>query len=65
MNAGYLVWIEGPKGPVPQRWADRPSGADGYWKSRTVAVHELTADDELLSINELAAKFPAPKVDAS
>lgn len=56
-----LVYVTGPKGPEPQRWASAPSG--DYWghkAGRVVLAVALSEDDARLSLDSLAKKFPAP-----
>lgn len=62
--AGYLVYVQGPRGPEPQRWSERPaSPGSGHWSKksgRVLRVVEIGADDFALPFDELARKFPAP-----
>lgn len=55
-----FVWVRSPRGPAPQKWAEmlrKDHSADG---SRVLAHHNLTAEEEALSLDQLAAKYPAP-----
>jgi hypothetical protein len=55
----YFVWVEGPRGPAPQKWS-----SDALWgqvRRQDVIVRYLLTDREVeLSLDELAKLHPAP-----
>jgi hypothetical protein len=55
----YFVWIEGPRGPEPQKWS-----ADGLWgqlgRQDVIVRYELSEREAKLSLDELARLRPAP-----
>lgn len=55
----YFVWLYGSLGPIPQLWSDDVlSTGDGKKKVETFfGPHKLTADEELMTFDELIAKF--------
>jgi hypothetical protein len=62
--AGFVVWMQGTKGPELQRWAERPQafGSD-YWsekRGRVLAIVEVPAEDFARPLDYLIMKYPAP-----
>lgn len=56
---GYLVWVRGLKGPVPEKWpCDGPIGDVKV----PLAKHPLTIDLYALTIPVLVQAFPAPEI---
>lgn len=56
-----FVWVRSPRGPAPQKWAEmlrKDHSADG---SRVLAHHQLTAEEAGLTLDQLAARYPAPE----
>jgi hypothetical protein len=55
----YFVWIEGPRGPEPQKWS-----ADGLWgqlaRQDVIVRYEISEREAKLSLDELAKLRPAP-----
>ncbi len=55
----YFVWIDGPRGPEPQKWS-----ADALWSQMSrqdvIVRYELTERETRLSLGELARLHPAP-----
>jgi hypothetical protein len=51
MTEWYLVWIEGPRGPEPQKWS-----SDALWG-------QLGRQDQeaKLPLGQLAKRYPAPR----
>lgn len=59
MTEWYLVWIDGPRGPEPQKWS--PEGLWGQLGRQDVLVRfALTEQEAKLSLNELAKRHPVP-----
>jgi hypothetical protein len=56
----YFVWIEGPRGPVPQKWS-----SEGLWgqvnRQDVIVRFALTEREAELSLNELARLHPVPE----
>jgi hypothetical protein len=62
--AGFVVWVQGTRGPELQRWAERPHalGSD-YWVSkrgRVLSITPVPAEDFAQPLAYLAMKYPAP-----
>lgn len=56
MSAGALVYVWGTRGPEPQRWPrDAPTFA------KTLARHELSAEEFALGLDLLAKLYPPPQ----
>ena len=59
MTEWYFVWVEGLRGPVPQKWS-----SDGLWGQvgRQDVIVRFTLDDAEahLSLDELARRHPIP-----
>ena len=59
MTQWYFVWVEGPRGPEPQKWS-----SDGLWgqlgRQDVIVRYELTEREAKLSLDELARVRPAP-----
>ncbi len=55
-----FVWVRGLRGPSPQVWAEMTPKEFAGRADRILAQHRLTAEEERLSLEELAAKYPAP-----
>jgi hypothetical protein len=59
MTEWYLVWIEGPRGPEPQKWSSE--GLRGQLGRQDVIVRfPLTDGEAKLSLDRLAQKHPIP-----
>jgi hypothetical protein len=60
MTQWYFIWIEGPRGPEPQKWS-----SDGLWGQVTrqdvIVRFALTEREAELSLNELARLHPIPR----
>ena len=59
MTQWYFVWIEGPRGPVPQKWS-----TEGLWgqvnRQDVIVRFALTDREAALSLDELAKLHPVP-----
>jgi hypothetical protein len=56
MTEWYFVWVEGLRGPVPQKWS-----SDGQVARQDVIVRFTLDDAEArLSLDELARRHPVP-----
>jgi hypothetical protein len=59
MTEWYFVWVEGLRGPTPQKWS-----SDGLWGQvgrEDVIVRFMLDDAEVhLSLDELARRHPVP-----
>jgi hypothetical protein len=59
MTEWYFVWVEGLRGPVPQKWS-----SDGLWGQvgRQDVIVRFTLDDAEahLPLDELARRHPIP-----
>ncbi|HWX64082.1 hypothetical protein [Bradyrhizobium sp.] len=59
MTQWYFVWVEGPRGPEPQKWS-----SDGLWgqlgRQDVIVRYELTEREAKLSLDELASLRPVP-----
>ena len=59
MTEWYLVWVEGLRGPEPQKWS-----SDGLWgqlgRQDVIVRFPLTASEAKLSLDRLAQKHPIP-----
>jgi hypothetical protein len=63
--AGFVVWVQGTRGPELQRWAERPQalGSD-YWsekRGRVLGIVAVPAEDFAQPLEYLAVKYPAPQ----
>lgn len=59
MTEWYLVWIDGPRGPEPQKWSSE--GAWGQlWRQDVVVRIPLTDREARRSLDELARAHPVP-----
>jgi hypothetical protein len=59
MTQWYFVWVEGPRGPEPQKWSS--DGLLGQLGRQDVIVrYELTEREAKLSLDELARLRPVP-----
>jgi hypothetical protein len=60
MTDRYLVWIEGLRGPEPQKWS-----SDALWGQlgrQDVIVRFPLADHEAeLPLDQLVKRYPAPR----
>ncbi|MBR0796841.1 hypothetical protein JQ615_15705 [Bradyrhizobium jicamae] len=55
----YFVWLDGPRGPEPQKWS--PEGLWGQIGRQDVIVRfELTEREAKLSLDQLAKLHPLP-----
>ncbi|HLL28510.1 MAG TPA: hypothetical protein VKT73_12780 [Xanthobacteraceae bacterium] len=67
MNAnsahGFLVWIEGMRGPEAQIWADNDRTYYGQSRPRILAEHPLSEAEMRMSISELKQTYPAPVIE--
>jgi len=59
MTEWYLVWIEGPRGPEPQKWSSE--GAWGQlWRQDVIVRFALTEKEARQPLDELAKAHPVP-----
>lgn len=60
MTNWYLVWIEGLRGPEPQKWS-----SDALWgqlgRQDVIVRFPLTDEESRLPLNQLARRYPAPR----
>ena len=63
MTEWYFVWVEGLRGPVPQKWS-----SDGLWGQvgRQDVIIRFALDDAEadLPLDELARRHPIPDGDS-
>lgn len=52
----YLVWIDGLRGPEPQKWAENQT-SNGK-PVPTLAKHELTPLEANMPLSELVNRYP-------
>ena len=59
MTEWYLVWIDGPRGPEPQKWS-----SEGLWgqlgRQDVIVRFALTDGQAKRSLDELAREHPVP-----
>jgi hypothetical protein len=59
MTEWYFVWIEGLRGPVPQKWS-----SDGLWgqvgRQDVIVRFPLSDQEAHLTLDELARRHPIP-----
>ena len=59
MTEWYLVWIEGLRGPEPQKWS-----SEGLWgqlgRQDVIVRFALTDEEAKLSLDRLAREHPVP-----
>jgi hypothetical protein len=59
MAEWYFVWVEGLRGPMPQKWS-----SDGLWgqigRQDVIVRFSLTDREAELSLDELAKRHPIP-----
>lgn len=62
MTEWYLVWIDGPRGPEPQKWS-----SEGLWgqlgRQDVIVRFPLTDQEAKLSLDRLAREHPVPGGD--
>jgi hypothetical protein len=59
MTQWYFVWVEGLRGPTPQKWSS--DGLHGQLGRQDVIVRFALTDAEApLSLDELARRHPIP-----
>ncbi|HLG80493.1 MAG TPA: hypothetical protein VKY22_05720 [Bradyrhizobium sp.] len=60
MTEWYLVWIEGPRGPEPQKWS-----SDALWgqlaRQDVIVRYPLTDQEAKLALDQLTRRYPAPR----
>jgi hypothetical protein len=60
MTEWYFVWVEGLRGPTPQKWS-----SDGLWgqvgRGDIIVRFKLDDAETHLSLDELARRYPVPK----
>jgi hypothetical protein len=60
MTEWYLVWIEGLRGPEPQKWS-----SDALWgqlgRQDVIVRYPLTDQESRLSLEQLTRRYPAPR----
>lgn len=60
MTEWYFVWVEGLRGPMPQKWS-----SDGLWgqvgRQDVIVRFPLDAAEAKLSLAELARRHPVPE----
>jgi hypothetical protein len=60
MSEWYFVWIEGLRGPEPQKWS--PDALWGQLGRQDVLVRfPLTDQEAKLPLGQLAKRYPAPR----
>lgn len=60
MSDWYFVWVDGPRGPEPQKWS--PDGLWGQVGRQDVIVRfQLTDREAKLPLDQLARLHPVPK----
>jgi hypothetical protein len=61
MTEWYLVWVEGLRGPEPQKWS-----SDALWgqlgRQDIIVRFPLTDQAAKLSLDDLAKLHPVPRV---
>jgi hypothetical protein len=59
MTEWYFVWVEGARGPAPQKWS-----SDGLWgqvgRQDVIVRFALTDQEAHLTLDELARLHPIP-----
>jgi hypothetical protein len=59
MTEWYFVWVEGTRGPEPQKWS-----SDALWgqvgRQDVIVRFSLTDQEAELSLDELARRHPIP-----
>jgi hypothetical protein len=59
MTEWYLVWIEGSRGPEPQKWS-----SEGLWgqlgRQDVIVRFPLTDQQAKLPLDQLAREYPVP-----
>jgi hypothetical protein len=59
MTEWYFVWVEGARGPAPQKWS-----SDALWgqvgRQDVIVRFSLTDQEAELSLDELARRHPIP-----
>ena len=59
MTEWYFVWVEGLRGPMPQKWS-----SDGLWgqvgRQDVIVRFALTDQEAHLPLDELARLHPIP-----
>jgi hypothetical protein len=59
MTEWYFVWVEGSRGPAPQKWS-----SDGLWgqvgRQNVIVRFALTDQEAHLTLDELARLHPIP-----
>jgi hypothetical protein len=62
MRKKYFAWTYGvARKPCPEIWWDEMDDTYGAVRKSVIVSRELTGEDIGLSLNELAAKYLAPK----
>ncbi len=60
MTEWYLVWIEGLRGPEPQKWS-----SDALWgqlgRQDVIVRFPLTDQESALPLSQLARRYPVPR----
>ncbi|WP_036049053.1 hypothetical protein [Bradyrhizobium sp. Tv2a-2] len=60
MTKWYFVWIDGPRGPEPQKWS-----SDALWgqlgRQDVLVRFPLTDHEARLSLDQLIKRYPAPR----
>jgi hypothetical protein len=57
-KAMYLVWMQGPNGPQPQKWSDDCFDVRPEKLTRIIYKQSISDSDALLSLRDLTEKFP-------
>ena len=59
MTEWYFVWVEGLRGPMPQKWS-----SDGLWgqvgRQDVIVRFTLSDEEKHLPLDELARRHPIP-----
>jgi hypothetical protein len=56
----YFVWVRGLREPQPQKWHEDSFDVRPETLEHVISTIAISADDALLSLDELAKKFPLP-----
>ena len=59
-SPAYFVWLTGPRGPWPQRWPELEFGLNDWLLSRVLTYIPLSPEESVLSLGELASRYPPP-----
>lgn len=54
-----FVWTSGLRGPTPEKWPESLKAANEK-DTVTLAKHQLSCEEEILSLDALATLYPPP-----